>query len=680
MRAGLTFFLILSSCVTPIRRDLQSVTSSPLQMPYTTAEIELACQEAIAKFSTRINNLALSSPERWTLPNSFREYDEAFADLSTSISPISLLSKISPDKEIRRASDRCRVSAQNASIDASSRKDIYTKLLAAEASLRKGSLSNFDSRLIQQTMIELRHNGLDLPDDQLAQFKELTKQIVNLKIEFSANLSNNKDELEFTEQEMQGLPESTKALFPKKENGNYKAAVKQAYLIPFMQNATDSRARKKYLRAWENREAEKNMALLTESIELRSKAAALTGYQDWADYRTANYMSKNGETAWNFLLSLKNKLHKAYKIEFEKMLRFKKELDPNATGIDAWDTLYLTNQYRKKYLAVDDELVRTYLPAEHVLREVFKIYERLLGVQFVEIENPSKWHPSVKLFEIHDPRSKKLIAHFYVDLFTRDGKSPGAFASTLRSSQILLSGQWQTPVAALVTNFTPASVSRPSLLSIEEVKTLFHEFGHVMHMCLSTVPYSSIGSTTVNWDFVEAPSQMLENWAWAPQVLKRISQKFDEPEKSMPDDLIKNLGATQKFNLAWTSNRQLVLGLFDLTLHRKGYSEDPVKTYRNIFKNLMDYPPVEDAKFPATFTHIMGGYDAGYYSYLWANVYALDMFTHFSGDKLLSSEVGARYRRTILEKGNSDDAEALVTQFLGRKPNSKAFFEFLGLK
>ena len=327
---------------------------------------------------------------------------------------------------------------------------------------------------------------------------------------------------------------------------------------------------------------------------------------------------------------------------------------------------------------MDEEVLREYFPADYVTKKMFEIYETLLNVRFVKVENSITWHPSVNLFEVRDEKTKELLAYFYTDMYPREGKYSHAAAFPLRTGR-KVNGVYLAPISSIVANLTPPVPGKPSLLSHEEVDTLFHEFGHIMHMSLTRSSYASLSGSNVAWDFVEAPSQMLENWVWEPQILAMITQKYDRPSESMPKEMMQKLQQSRKFNLGWMNTRQLIFGIFDLTLHQSAKDLDVTETYKKIYKDLTGMDPLAETHFPATFGHIMGGYDAGYYGYLWSNVFAMDMFTKFQGKNLLSKQVGYKYRTSILEKGNTKEASLLLTEFLGRKPNSEAFFRYLGI-
>lgn len=645
---------------------------------FSPTEVTESCDRLISEFQQKIEGISLPSKGPISFTESFEHLENISSDFDDKVSPLTFLYNISTQADVRLASQNCDSKVSKISIEMFSNRKLYQKMKAAQKSISINKLSASQKRLISETMKAFRLNGLELPDDKLQKFKAINQQLADLNNQFHANLNNNTDFAEMNLNELQGVPETVRSRFEKLPNGNYKIPAKATYYIAFMENAENSLARKKMLSVYDNREADKNTALLQKAVQLRREGAKLAGFKDWADYKTYNKMAKSGKNAWDFLQGLKSRLKKSYQKDYDQLLAFKRELDPKANKVDAWDGAYLSNQLKKKRYAVDDEVLREYFPADHVIKKMLEIYSTLLKVDFEEIPNAIVWHPSVKLFSIKDANSNEILAHFYMDMYPREGKYSHAAAFPLKNGR-RLGNQYEKPIAAIVANLTPPTNSQPSLLSHDDVETLFHEFGHIMHITLTKAEYSSLSGVRVAWDFVEAPSQMLENWVWEPSILKQISANYKEPNKPLPDDLIEKLVSSRKFNRAWVATRQLVFGIFDLTLHRSQKDIDVTQTYVKTFRELTNQDPIENTHFPASFGHLMGGYDAGYYGYLWSNVFAMDMFTLFKNGKLLSSEVGYKYRTAILEKGNTKDADLLLQDFLGRKPNSKAFFEFLGL-
>lgn len=667
----------ITSCSSSEKKDVSGPNTTLIRYDYSPAQLTEICDSEIKNFQTTLDALAKSTGDL-NFQNSFGQLENTAANFTEKISPLTFMSSVSTNAELRTAAQNCETKAEQATIEVFLRKDLYLVMKKAQASLAKTKLAEPEQRLIHETMKDFKLNGLDLPDDKLAKVKDLKKQMTELNTQFHANLNNNTDFAEMNEKELAGVPDSVKSRFTKMENGNYKIPAKSTFYMGFAENASNADARKKMQTIYENREAIKNTELMRKVLTLRQQTAKLLGFKNWADYKTYNKMAKTGDTAWNFLQDLKTKLRKPYMQDYENLLKFKKQLDPNAKQVDPWDTLYLSYQLKKKEYSLDEETLREYFPSDYVVEKMFSIYSRLFGVNFVAMPNANVWHPSVKLFEVRDQSSNKLIAHFYADLYPREGKYHHAAAFPLRNGR-LLNGQYVTPIASIVANLTPPAGGKPSLLSHEDVGTLFHEFGHIMHMVLTQAPYASYSGASVAWDFVEAPSQMLENWVWEPEILKMISQHYST-RQPLPDSMIQSLIRSRKFNQAFFTTRQLVLGLFDMTLHRSNKEMDPTETYKQVYRDVTSREPLKETHFPATFGHLMGGYDAGYYGYLWSQVFAYDMYTHFENGKTLSPEVGKKYRVSILEKGNLRPADQLLTEFLGRKPNSKAFFKFLGVK
>jgi thimet oligopeptidase len=662
------------------KSEVQIPTKPPLiRSDYSPAELKSLCEEEIKKFTGRLDRLSQNKAKPMSFANSFGELENASDDFQENLGPLTFMYSVSTNADVRKASQDCDSQSSQASIEVFSRRDLFNVMKAAQSGLKTAKLDEAEQRLITETMRGFKLSGLELSDEKLEKFKKLKKEMADLSTQFHGNLNNNVDVAEMTEAEMAGLSDNVKARFKKLPNGNYQVPAKTTFYVDFIENASNADARKKMLQVYDNREAKVNTELLQKTIRLRREAAKLIGFKDWADYKTYDKMAKNGNTAWEFLQNLKGRLKKAYQKDYQQILAFKKELDPKATKVDPWDGAYLSNQLRKKKYAVDNEVLREYFPSEHVIGKMFELYSQLLGVRYVPVENANVWHPSVRLYEVRDEKTGDLLAYFFMDLYPREGKYGHAAAFTLRSGREA-GGKYLPPISALVTNLTPANGDRPSLLSHEEVETLFHEFGHVMHSSLTRVKFASLSGTSVAWDFVEAPSQMLENWPWQPEILKAISAHYKDPTQKMPDDLIQKLVSSRKFNQSWIYTRQLSLGIYDMTLHRSLKDLDVTETYKNVYRELTGMEPLADTHFPATFGHLMGGYDAGYYGYMWSNVFAFDMFTKFEDGHLRSPEVGMRYRKAILEQGNLRDADVLLKEFLGRKANTDAFFRYLGLK
>jgi thimet oligopeptidase len=308
---------------------------------------------------------------------------------------------------------------------------------------------------------------------------------------------------------------------------------------------------------------------------------------------------------------------------------------------------------------------------------MFKVYSQLLGIEISKIEGAPVWHPTAALYQIRNKGSCAPLAHFYMDNLPRPGKRGGAAAFPLIAGRKVANG-YIAPVSAVVANFNPPTGNKPSLLSHDQVETLFHEFGHIMHQTLTKAPYGSISGTSVPWDFVEAPSQMLEHWTWDEKILQDLSGHYLDLSKKIPSDLVKKMMAAKDFNQANFYMRQLLLATYDMTLHTSKQPVDIHSTYRTLAKDMIDMDIPVETHFGSTFSHIAsGGYHAGYYGYLWSEVFADDMHSRFESapQKLMDANMGKRYREIILESGSTSEPQVLLRRFLGREPNNNAFMQ-----
>jgi thimet oligopeptidase len=360
------------------------------------------------------------------------------------------------------------------------------------------------------------------------------------------------------------------------------------------------------------------------------------------------------------------------------MTQLKRELtkDPQAQ-LEYYDIAYYGEQLRHKKFNIESEKIREYFPLQIVKEGMMEIYSKLLGASFKKIDGYPTWHPDTEFYEVTDAKDKKTIAYFILDLYPRENKY--GHAAVQSWTEGWLDGDtYNTPVAVMMANFPKPSAEHPSLMSHDEVNTFFHEFGHIMHHLLTTAKYASYAGTSVARDFVEAPSQMLENWVWDEEMLGILSGHYKDSKKKLPKEHLDNLLKAKQHLIAYDSTRQFCIALFDLQLHTK-----KIKDVSGLFDKLMyEYTGIKRPKkniWPAGFGHICGGYDAGYYGYMWSKVYSCDMFTRFQKEGLLNTKTGTDYRNWILEPGSSMEEGDLVKGFLGRKPNNKAFLKEIGL-
>jgi thimet oligopeptidase len=657
-----------------VSKDVVAPASEPrlIKSDYKPGELTTLCDAAIAKVQSRLDAIGSLKSEAATLDNTLLAFENAMADFSDESTPLTFMGYVSTDEAVSAEGSACEEKLGQFYVGVFTRRDIYDNVRTQTAR------TTAEQRLLSETIKGFEINGLKLSDAELEKVKALKSELSTKESKFSANLNSDATKVEFAQEELIGASPDFLNRLSKSPEGKYIVTTKSTDYLEVMQNVSVAETRHKMLLAYLNRAADANTKLLEEAVVLRAQIAKLLGYETWADYRTSNRMVENKKNALSFLNDLKGKLALRNQQDFAQLLKFKKELDPSATQLDQWDITYLSTQLQKRDYSLDTEKIREYFPADKVISGLFEVYSKLLGVKFVQVKDAKVWSPDVRLFEIHDPASDALIGYFYADFVPRQGKYGHAAAFPLISGHVLPDGSYTVPVASIVANFTPPSGDKPSLLTHDEVETLFHEFGHIMHQTLTRAPYASLSGTAVAQDFVEAPSQMLENWVWSPEVLNIISGHYKTGEK-LPQEMLEKMLAARNFGQGLAYTKQLLYALFDMTIHTQTEAVDVTKTYDDLYREIMGQEPLAGGHFAASFGHMMGGYDAGYYGYLWSEVYAQDMFSQFPENDLMNQKVGARYRSVILERGGMQEAIDLLREFLGREPNAEAFFKKLGI-
>lgn len=674
--SGTLFILTVSyslvACQSPSigTRSVSTVSSGSQRSPqfirhnYLKGEVTKLCDAAIADFSAAAGK---------GFANAYI-FERHLGDMDNLIQPLTFMGSVHPHEDIRSEGNNCEEKYNKFMVEIFTNRDLYQIILKTKATRPQ------EKRLLSELKRDFDQNGMALDDKKLLQFKELKQQLAALKVQYSQNLNEDQTSVVLSEQELAGVTADFKGRLKKLPNGLFIVTTKRADYDMVMDNSINPETRKKMNIAYDSRVGAKNIKLLEQAILLRQQIAKIMGYKTWADYRIDGRMAKNSKSALALLNSLRVKLKPRLKRDLEILLKAKRDLeDANATELKSWDLRYFANQVKKRDYSLDDEVIREYFPKDLVMRGLFDVYSTLLGVTFEEVSGADVWFDTVKLYAIKNKGDQKTIAYFYADTFPREGKYGHAAAFPLISGHVLSAGEYSTPVAAIVANFTPPTKNKPSLLTHDEVETLFHEFGHIMHQTLTRAPYAYLSGSSTAQDFVEAPSQMLENWIWSADILKSISGHYLDQKKHLPDELITKMIAARDFNMGFHYSRQILLGLTDLKMHVSKGPVDVSDMYRQTYKDILGIEPVSGSLWMAGFGHMMGGYDAGYYGYIWSEVYAADMFTAFEATGLLNSATGYSYRTNILEKGNMRDPLELVTGFLGRKPNDQAFLKKLGL-
>jgi len=541
-------------------------------------------------------------------------------------------------------------------------------------------------RFVEKTIDSFRRHGADLAPDDKAKLAALDVELTKSTTKFGENVldSTNQFELVVTEEsKLAGLPPTAIAgarqSAQSKGREGWRFTLQGPSYIALMTYMDDSSIREQVYQEFATRATRdplNNQPLLTRILELREEKAKLLGFKDFADFVLSDRMAKEGRRALSFLRGIEAKTRSHFDRENRELREF--------AGLDLapWDIAYYSEKQRHALYEFDEEELRPYFPAERVVSGMFEIVERLYGITVAEKTGVPAWHPDVKFYEIRD-ETGLLLGAFYADWFPREDKRGGAWMDSFLTG-VDAPGRFEPHLGAICGNLTAPIGDQPALLTHREVETIFHEFGHLLHHCLSRVEVKSLAGTNVAWDFVELPSQIMENWCWEREALDLFA-RHHETGTPIPEDLFQKMVRARNFRSANMQMRQLGFGIVDLSLHTlyDPRSDGDVILYaRNLLQQFSAAELPSDYAMIASFTHLFAspvGYGAGYYSYKWAEVLDADAFTRFKNEGIFSRTTGMEFRGHILSKGNSQDPAELYRGFMGRDPDPEALLRRSGL-
>lgn len=565
---------------------------------------------------------------------------------------------------------------------------IFKRVKSIHDKMDKLNLNKEQTRLLEKNYKGFVRNGALLDEDKKEELRQLDNEMSKLSPQYSKNLlgATNAFELIITdESELDGLPQGAKdaAAFMAKRKG------KEGYLFnlqapsvgPVLKYAKNRELREKMYRAYSSRSFNDkfdNQELLKQIAVLRHKRANLLGYKTHAEYTLTERMAEAPQTVHDFLNRIYEVAMPKAKEELEEVKNMAKEMD-DLDDFMAWDSSYYSEKLRQKKYEFDEEELRPYFKADNVLTGIFEIANRLYGLNFTQLDNIPVYHEEVKTFKVTD-ENDKFISLLYVDLFPRETKRGGAWMTEFQT-QGMHNGKMKKPHVAVVANLTPATDKDPALLQFSEARTLFHEFGHALHGMLSDCHYRSLASPNVYWDFVELPSQIMENWIMEKDALN-IFAKHYKTDELIPEELIKKVKKAENFNKGSANIRQLNYGMLDMAWHDNDPSDvEDVATFENdALDKLRLLPKVETSLISTSFAHIFaGGYSAGYYSYKWAEVLEADAFEKFKKEGIFNKETAASFRDNILARGNTAHPMELYVNFKGQEPDPDALLRRDGL-
>jgi peptidyl-dipeptidase Dcp len=678
---------------------------APFTSKYTTApfskislsDYKPAFEKTIEIARNEINAIAINS-EAPTFENTIEALDFAGTALDRLSSIFFNLNSAETCDEMQKIAQEVSPLLTEFSNDIALNEDLFKRIKSVYDQKDSLHLTTEQATLLDKKFKGFSRNGALLNDADKVKLREIDTELAKLKLTYGENVlaETNNYQLHITnEADLKGLPDGAKemasSLAKSKGLDGWIFTLDFPSYLPFVTYVDNRELRKEIAIAGGKKSFQDNEFDNKENVKrivaLRHKRANLLGYESHSHFVLEERMAQNPSNVQSFLNDLLEKAKPAAEKEFAQLSAFAKELD-GIDQLEKWDGAYYSEKLKQKLFSLDDEVLKPYFKLENVLNGAFTIAEKLFGITFKEVFDIDKYHEEVQTFEVLSPSSRgshELVAIFYSDFFPRKGKRNGAWMTSFKP-QYIKDGINERPHVSIVCNFTPPIVSseksesKPSLLTFNEVTTLFHEFGHALHGMLANTTYPSLSGTSVYWDFVELPSQVMENWCYEPEALALFAKHY-ETEEIIPQQYVEKIKESASFLEGMATMRQLSFGILDMTYHAKSQTIDDVKAFeKQAMEGTSLYPDVAENCMSTSFSHIFqGGYSSGYYSYKWAEVLDADAFAYFQEKGIFNKEVATKFKDNILSKGGTELPMELYKKFRGQEPKVEALLKRAGL-
>ena len=643
--------------------------------------------ENIAKARSEIDSIT-SNPEAPTFANTIEALDFSGEALDRLSSIFFNLNSAETCDEMQKIAQEVSPLLTEFSNDIALNVDLFHRVKTVYDQKDKLSLTPEQATLLDKKFKSFARNGALLPEDKKEILRKIDTALAKLKLTYGENVlaETNSYKLHITnEADLKGLPDGAKEMarsLAKADNlDGWLFTLDFPSYLPFVTYVDNRELRKEMAIAagkkafqendYDNQENVKNI------VKLRHERAQLLGYKSHSHFVLEERMAQNSEKVQSFLNDLLEKAKPAALKEFAELTAFAKELD-GLESLEKWDGAYYSEKLKQKLFSLDDEILKPYFKLENVLNGAFTVAEKLFGITFKEVFDIEKYHEEVQTFEVLDFEGK-LVAIFYSDFFPRKGKRNGAWMTSFKP-QYIKNGINERPHVSIVCNFTQPTETKPSLLTFNEVTTLFHEFGHALHGMLANTTYPSLSGTSVYWDFVELPSQVMENWCYEPEALALFAKHYETGE-IIPQQYVEKIKESASFLEGMATLRQLSFGILDIAYHAKPQIIKNVKAFEKAaMDNTTLYPDVSENCMSTSFSHIFqGGYSSGYYSYKWAEVLDADAFAYFQEKGIFNKEVATKFKDNVLSKGGTELPMELYKRFRGQEPKPEALLKRAGL-
>ncbi len=662
-----------SATATAMTRETPPSELDPVRIGMTVKGVKDLCDDHIAaakKLLEQVKSLKGAPAEKITYESTLGAFDDIISELNSAGEFPYLMGVAHPDGAVREAAKSCEPKTDkfitNLWLDA----DVAAVLKAYAAKGEK--LEGEKARLLSDTLRDFRRNGFDLPLEKQTRLRELNEQITERGQEFTSNIASSAGSIVVKKDQLDGLPPEYVASHAPDANGDIKITTDYPDYFPFITYAKDRKAALKLYVEFTNRGGDANVKLLETLVRLRDEKAKLLGYKTWADYAIEPRMAKTPENVKKFLTRVKDAVKAPAKAELADFVKKHVELGGKKTDkLLPPDRYYLEDRVRESKFKLSSKELSEYFEVRAVTKGLLSITSKMYDLTLKEVPAEA-WHADVTAYEVWSKGKK--IGKFYLDLYSRPDKYKHAAMFTVRTAKRLQDGTYRTPTAALVCNF-PKPGAQAALMQHDEVVTFFHEFGHVLHQLLTQSELASFSGTNTVRDFVEAPSQMFEEWAWSREVLDLFAAHHKTGDK-IPDALFNAMQASRSFGRALATQRQLFLAMLDLEYHSRGAPINTTSVLKEVQNAFDSFPYVDGTHFQSSFGHLVG-YEAGYYGYQWALALSRDVLTRFKKEGLLNSATAQAWRDEVLSKGGGIDERTMIAKFLGREPNEDAYIAYI---
>lgn len=668
----------------PMKQRAYTIDGIISLLPTSSKEINTYAKQYMDATHTDIQNLINTSPSEYSFASIAQKLDYlcTLSDLVIFNNAISILEMLHPDQEIRTAAHTKGIEIQQFFLEEiSNNKRLYELFKTyAQTVAPNENLTDEQRYFVKETLADFERAGLGLPDAKRQIVTNLKKELAELTSQFDKNIAEDNRTITVALEELKGIDQDFINTLKQDDEGRYILGVDYPTYYKIMEHCTVENTRRRLYEAFSNRAYPANDDVLKKIIELRDRLAQSLGFGSYAYFDLDDQMVGSPERATTFLYDLLSRTRDKENKELDLLIA---DLPESVTltednKIKPWDLAYIKNQYKKKHLAVDEQKIAEYFPMEKTVTALLDIYQQFFDLVFKEVPVEGLWHDEIKAIQVYRKGDSELLGTLFLDLYPRPKKYSHACHCTLVPTVSNVDGKDIPDVSVVVANFPKSTETKPSLLQRSDVKTFFHEFGHAMHAILGKTAMASFSGTSVKRDFVELPSQMLEEWLWDKDILKMVSSHYQTGE-SLPDELITNIINLKTYDSALFVHGQGCYALLALQYYAPGAQKDPYTLMNELYARMAPrFYRDANNHFYASFGHLTG-YGAKYYGYLWSKVFALAVFEEIKKEGLLNPIVGTRYAQKVLAKGGSKDPRALLIDFLGREPRMDAFIKDLGL-